>query len=59
MADVGRSCVVGAGAVVTKAVPDYAIVVGMPARIVGWRSNPDDAADVRAGTERGVVEALV
>lgn len=37
MASVGRHCVVGAGSVVTKPVPDYAIVVGVPARIVNWR----------------------
>lgn len=37
MANVGRHCVVGAGSVVTKPVPDYAIVVGVPARIVDWR----------------------
>lgn len=34
--DVGRYAFVGAGAVVTKRVPDYALVVGNPARISGW-----------------------
>ncbi|MGD8777107.1 MAG: Gfo/Idh/MocA family oxidoreductase [Syntrophobacterales bacterium] len=34
--DIGRFAFVGAGAVVTKDVPDYALVMGMPARIVGW-----------------------
>ncbi|MHB8055482.1 MAG: DapH/DapD/GlmU-related protein [Candidatus Aminicenantales bacterium] len=35
---IGRFAFVGAGAVVTKDVPDYALVVGNPARIVGWLS---------------------
>jgi len=33
---IGRYAFVGAGAVVTKDVPDYALVVGSPARITGW-----------------------
>lgn len=42
MADVGCHCVVGAGAVVTKRVEDYAIVVGNPARIVGYRKQTSE-----------------
>lgn len=34
--DVGRYAFVGAGSVVTKDVPDYAMVYGSPARIRGW-----------------------
>lgn len=32
----GRFCFVGAGAVVTRSVPDHALVYGNPARIKGW-----------------------
>jgi acetyltransferase-like isoleucine patch superfamily enzyme len=37
LADVGEGCVVAAGSVVTRPVPDHAIVGGNPARILGWR----------------------
>jgi UDP-2-acetamido-3-amino-2,3-dideoxy-glucuronate N-acetyltransferase len=33
---IGQYAFVGAGAVVTKDVPDFALVVGNPSRIVGW-----------------------
>jgi UDP-2-acetamido-3-amino-2,3-dideoxy-glucuronate N-acetyltransferase len=35
---IGRYAFVGAGAVVTKSVPDFALVVGNPSRQVGWMS---------------------
>lgn len=36
--DIGRYAFVGAGAVVTKNVRDYALVLGNPAKQVGWMS---------------------
>ena len=36
--DIGRFAFIGAGAVVTKEVPDYALVVGNPAKQTGWMS---------------------
>ncbi len=34
---IGRNAVIGAGAVVHTSIPDYAVAVGCPARIVGMR----------------------
>ena len=34
----GEFCFIGAGAVVTKDVPPYALVVGNPGKQVGWMS---------------------
>ncbi len=36
--DIGKYAFIGAGTVVTKSVPDYALVVGNPARQTGWMS---------------------
>jgi UDP-2-acetamido-3-amino-2,3-dideoxy-glucuronate N-acetyltransferase len=36
--DIGSFAFIGAGAVVTKHVPDYALVVGNPAKQTGWMS---------------------
>lgn len=36
--DIGQFAFVGAGAVVTKNVPDYALIVGNPAKQIGWMS---------------------
>lgn len=36
--NIGRYAFIGAGAVITKEVPDYALVVGNPGRQIGWMS---------------------
>lgn len=36
--ELGEYCMIGAGAVVTKDVPAYALMVGVPARRIGWVS---------------------
>jgi acetyltransferase-like isoleucine patch superfamily enzyme len=37
MNDVGTGCVIGAGAVVTKSIPEYSIAVGVPAKVIKKR----------------------
>lgn len=58
LADVGRHCVVGAGSVVTKAIPDYAIAAGVPARVIRFREQrgpapvpSDPASHARASSQ--------
>ncbi len=49
--DIGRFAFVGAGAVVTKEVPDYALVVGNPGRIIGWMCNCGNRLNFNSQTE--------
>jgi UDP-2-acetamido-3-amino-2,3-dideoxy-glucuronate N-acetyltransferase len=49
----GRYCFIAAGAVVTKSVPDYALIQGVPGRQAGWMSRhghllrPDANGEIR------------
>ncbi|HRD85979.1 MAG TPA: acyltransferase [Rubrivivax sp.] len=45
---VGAHAFVGAGAVVSRDVPDYALVVGVPARRIGWMSPHGERLDLPA-----------
>lgn len=43
--DIGTYAFIGAGAVVTKSVPNYALVVGNPAKQIGWMSEYGEQLD--------------
>lgn len=47
--DIGKFAFIGAGAVVTKNVPDYALVIGNPARHAGWMSEYGHKLDFSSG----------
>jgi UDP-2-acetamido-3-amino-2,3-dideoxy-glucuronate N-acetyltransferase len=56
---VGRYAFIAAGAVVTKDVPDYSLIMGVPGRVVGWMSrhgyrlSGPDASGVMRDPETG------
>ena len=54
---VGRGCVLGAHSVVKGVIPDYAIAVGAPAKVVKNRKDAWDAnAEQRAELERALAD---
>jgi N-acetylglucosamine-1-phosphate uridyltransferase (contains nucleotidyltransferase and I-patch acetyltransferase domains) len=65
--NIGKYALVGAGAVVTKDIPDYAMVVGNPARIAGYvcqcgeklSFNNDEACCNACGKEYSKEDGLV
>jgi UDP-2-acetamido-3-amino-2,3-dideoxy-glucuronate N-acetyltransferase len=50
---IGRYAFIGAGAVVTKDVPDYALIVGNPGRIAGWMCQCGIKLDLQRNAETG------
>jgi acetyltransferase-like isoleucine patch superfamily enzyme len=45
MADVGRACIVSAGAVVTRCVPDFSLVAGNPGRVIRQLSTSEPCSE--------------
>ena len=58
---IGRYAFVGAGAVVTRDVPDHALVVGVAARQIGWVTEAGDRLPLSdaPGEVKGDEEASV
>lgn len=62
--DIGAYAFIGAGAVVTKTIPAYALVVGNPAKQIGWMSeygirlifNQDGIAFCQESNEKYILE---
>jgi UDP-2-acetamido-3-amino-2,3-dideoxy-glucuronate N-acetyltransferase len=50
---IGRHAFVGAGAVVTADVPDFALMVGVPARRIGWMSRHGERLALPATADAG------
>ncbi|MGB3500410.1 MAG: acyltransferase [Mesorhizobium sp.] len=50
--ELGEYCMIGAGAVVTKDVPAYALMVGVPARRMGWVSRAGEILDEKLTCSR-------
>ena len=55
----GRGCMVGAGAVVTRDVPSNAIVAGNPARIIGYVDSVEEPAPAPAAAQSSIRDLKV
>jgi UDP-2-acetamido-3-amino-2,3-dideoxy-glucuronate N-acetyltransferase len=56
---IGRYAFVGAGAVVTEDLPDFALAVGVPARRIGWMSRHGERLDLPAVADAGCEKEAV
>src|SRR6266702_1221582 len=56
-ATIGQYAFVGAGAVITRDVPDFALVVGNPARIIGWMCACGNRIEVKGNKRDGICRA--
>lgn len=55
--EIGRFAFVAAGAVVTRPVPDYALVMGNPARLKGWMSEYGHRLEIGADNKASCPES--
>jgi virginiamycin A acetyltransferase len=60
-ASIGRHCIIGAGALVLSPVPDYCIAVGVPARVIRDRRQPQSTIHIEASLNRAdcMMESLL
>jgi UDP-2-acetamido-3-amino-2,3-dideoxy-glucuronate N-acetyltransferase len=54
--ELGEYCFVGAGAVVTKNVKPFALMVGNPAKQIGWMSRAGERLDLPLASQEGHVQ---
>jgi UDP-2-acetamido-3-amino-2,3-dideoxy-glucuronate N-acetyltransferase len=52
---IGQYAFVGAGALINKDIPDYALVVGVPCRQIGWMSEFGERLDLNLGENGSVI----
>lgn len=45
--NIGDGAVIGAGSVITKDIPDYAIVVGVPGKVIGYRFSQNEIKKIK------------
>jgi acyl-[acyl carrier protein]--UDP-N-acetylglucosamine O-acyltransferase len=46
VSEIGRGAIIAAGTIVKQKIPPYAIVMGNPSKIVGFRFTPEEIVDI-------------